>query len=66
MKRSLHWKRADSFPPSQDHQAWANKKAEGGKAPLSLKKQVRAYFVLNVLTSLSDTPPFPSLATTFQ
>ncbi len=24
------------------------------------------YFVLNVLTSLSVTPPFPSLATTFQ
>ncbi len=30
------------------------------------EKQIKSYFVLNMFTSLSVMPPFPSLATTFQ
>ncbi len=41
------------------------KRAEGDALPQLLETR-NCYFVLKVFTSLSVTPPFPSLATTFQ
>ncbi len=44
----------------------AKEKTGGVKPPPVVRSCSISYIVLNALTSLSVTPPFPSLATTFQ